>query len=174
MLDFKSPYFAQGPPSTHFVFGERPPISILNDHLQRLKSDPSTPKVVTEGGAVGSRTAMAVAATLAGRYLDFFGQEEELYVLERLQQGRAGKLPTRVFIYHGNGDSAIPVEGSRRFVEVIKSVKMDTEVMYHEEEGGDHGFELPSDNDVTLENTPWLKEGLEWLEVAWLSDKKAS
>lgn len=60
---------------------------------------------------------MAVGAVLvlAGRYLDFFGKEVNLFLLERLE-GRKERLPKRVFTYQGDQDSAVPVEVSRRLL----------------------------------------------------------
>ena len=82
-----------------------------------------------------------------------------LYPLEMLK--RVKGFP-KVFAYHGRDDSAVEVEQTEAFVKRCGEVLPEGRLLVRYE-GGDHGFDKLSG----LE-TPWLKEGLEFVTEEWL------
>lgn len=120
-----------------------------------------------------------VAAVLHGKLPELLGLEnDEFFPIERIERsgtvrddGSVGKsvvLPRRIWVYHGSKDHVVPVEGSRRFVQVVqeKLSGSETEVRYYEHEGGDHGFDAATN--FASDEDRWVREGYAWLEVAWL------
>ena len=94
-----------------------------------------------------------------GRFLEFFGREPHLSPLERLSQAKVVPL---TFILHRSEDSAVPVEGSKKFVEALGRVHPETEVIL-KTPCDDHGVDVA----VTVE-TEWMKEGLALITERWL------
>lgn len=67
----------------------------------------------------------------------------------------SGKFPP-LFIYHGDGDLAVPAEGTRKFVQTLQqSCRAASGKVFMKLEIGDHGFDTAANL-----NTQWLKEGL--------------
>ena len=87
------------------------------------------------------------------------GDDRSVYPLEMLESVK-GFPP--LFAYHGRDDSAVEVEQTEVFVKRLKEVWPEGKVLVRYERG-DHGF----DKLVGLE-TPWLKEGLEFVTWEWL------
>jgi acetyl esterase/lipase len=96
--------------------------------------------------------------------LEFLGNKSsDLFPLERLKKLAASNqlsLPP-FFIFHGEQDSAVPVDGSRRFASLLQETVPDVNVRLYIQDG-DHGF----DADATME-TLWLREGLAMISRKW-------
>lgn len=118
-----------------------------------------------------TRLDSAIAVVQNGRFLDLLGHEPELFVLERIE---AGLLPPRetgkpllppLFLLHGENDTAVPVDGTRKLVNILQRSHPDTK--FHVAiRPGDHGFDFPA---TTQDG--WLREGLNFVTGPWLSDK---
>lgn len=172
VLDLLSPFFLSGPTPPYKLFGQSPPPSAFSNHVAAVQTG-QKPKVVTDGGLGGGdeRDQMCAAAILNGKLPGLLGLDNAVcFPIERIEKDGEGevRLPRRVWVYHGAKDHAVPVEGSRKFVNVVKEKlgEKGTEVRYYEDEEGDHGFDLA----VSLERDAWLREGLDWVEQAWLGD----
>lgn len=187
LLDLLSPFFLSGAyysiSKSYTIIGISPPLSTFTNHIAAVKAG-RKPSVVTNGidpesGTQDERVQMGMAAVLHGKLPELLGLDnEDCFPIERI--GRSGTarndgsirktemLPRRVWIYHGSTDHVVPPEGSRRFVDVVREnlSGKGTEVKYYEDIGGDHVFDV----EMTLdsESNGWLREGYDWVEVAWL------
>lgn len=130
------------------------PESLLRDHLSAMQPG----KIVT-AALPPERIALAVAMAQHGIIGSYYGTDPK-HDLWKLLEGAAVIPPTLVL--HGSDDSAVPVEGSVRWVEAAKK-KFGEKVKLHIEAGGEHGF----DNFVPLE-TPWLQQELVEITAQWL------
>lgn len=153
MLDMKSPWFTK-----HFEkhpFG-RPmmPPSFVDDHLATIKVGE-----VISAVSPPARTDLALATLQYGRYPEILGSDREVYPMEMLKEVES--FPP-LFIFHGKEDSAVEVEQTEVFVGRLRGVLPEGRVLVKYEHG-DHGF----DASAGLE-TPWLKEGLDFVTGDWL------
>jgi acetyl esterase/lipase len=172
MLDLKSEYYTRA--------FEKPivgvpdiPNEVIDQSLSRSASLSSNEgsAVITEADPP-DRLALALAMVQNGRVLEFLGvgnkddDDHRLFPLERLAQKGSGSITPPLFpptlILHGSEDTAVPVSGTRKFVETLRNVdpSCDLRVIIRP---GDHGF----DAGATLE-TPWLADALEFVSRAWL------
>lgn len=122
---------------------------------------------------------MGMGAVLHGKLPELLGLDnEECFPIERVERSgtvhddgsvrNVEVLPRRVWVYHGSADHAVPAEGSRRFVEVVREKLGEkvTEVKYYEHKGADHGFDAMAK--LYSVKDGWLRDGYDWIEVAWL------
>lgn len=153
MFDMRSPFF-----TSHYEkhpFGmPMLPSSIIDDHLAAMK-----PGEVVSAVTPPARLDLAVATVQWGRFGEMLGVEEVMYPIERLR--KEGRFPP-LFVFYGREDRAVEVEGTERFVKVLREVDAEAKVVVKVEEG-DHGFDVG----VGLEE-PWLKEGLDFVTKEWL------
>jgi FAD/FMN-containing dehydrogenase len=116
------------------------------------------------------RLDSAMAVVHNGRYLELLGQEPELFILDRIEKlastSKLGEsLLPPLFLLHGNEDSAVPVEGTRKLVDALQ--RLDPGTLVHLAiRPGDHGF----DSSATI-HEPWLREGLNFVLSSWLDAK---
>ncbi|KAI8683412.1 Abhydrolase-3 domain-containing protein [Fusarium keratoplasticum] len=118
-----------------------------------------------------TRLDSAIAVVQNGRFLDLLGREPELFVLERIE---AGLMPQRetgmpllppLFLLHGKNDTAVPVDGTRKLVNMLQRLHPDTK--FHVAiRPGDHGFDFSA---TTQDG--WLREGLDFVTGPWLGEK---
>jgi acetyl esterase/lipase len=172
MLDLKSEYYT-GASEKPIVGVPNIPNEVIDRFLSLLESPSANgrPAVITEADPPG-RLALALAMVQNGRVLEFLGVSDEdgddprLFPLERLAQKSSSSDARPLFpptlIMHGSEDTAVPVSGTRKFVEILRNVdpNCDLRVLIR---SGDHGF----DAGATLE-TPWLADALEFVSRAWL------
>jgi acetyl esterase/lipase len=172
MLDLKSEYYTRA--------FEKPivgvpdiPNEVIDQSLSRSASLSSNEgsAVITEADPP-DRLALALAMVQNGRVLEVFGvgnkddDDHRLFPLERLAQKGSGSITPPLFpptlILHGSEDTAVPLSGTRKFVETLRNVdpSCDLRAIIRP---GDHGF----DAGATLE-TPWLADALEFVSRAWL------
>ncbi|KAL1613804.1 hypothetical protein SLS54_010265 [Diplodia seriata] len=138
------------------------PRSIVDEHLAKVRNG-ELPAVVSEDARL-ERGALMFAMTQDGFCGEFFpGEREELFVLERL--GRRGERFPRggVFVWHGEKDSVVPVEGSLRLERVVREVDPGLRFRLALRDG-DHGFDAESSIDEE-----WMAEGLGEIVDAWLA-----
>ncbi|KAI9150867.1 beta-lactamase [Paramyrothecium foliicola] len=117
------------------------------------------------------RLAVALASVQTGRFLEFLGEEPELFILDRIQTNNLpqkksiGPLLPPFFILHGKEDSAVPANGTLRFLETLRekhsAVRFRVAI-----QPGDHGFDFGA----TLDDS-WLRNGLNFVTSPWHGDK---
>lgn len=159
MLDLRSKFYTESY-SKPIVHVPNVPTSVLIDHLTN-----NTEAWITAADPP-DRLELAFCIVQNGLFLDILGAEDKsLFPMDRIEDlqsaGKRIRLPP-MFILHGEQDSAVPVEGSRRFVRFLRRISPDTSVVLYTQDG-DHGF----DAGATLE-TPWLRDGLVRISAAWL------
>ncbi|KAF2478202.1 alpha/beta-hydrolase [Lindgomyces ingoldianus] len=138
------------------IFGPLPPPSLIDDHLSTI-----TPGTTITSAIPPTRIPLSFALFAHGRYEEFFGKGKELWPITAVE-GAAFFPPS--FIIHGTEDEAVSVEDSKAFVEKVESVVEGAE-MRLATRPGNHGFDVQ----LREEDEGWLKEGLAWVEVAWLA-----
>lgn len=159
MLDMKADHYTREYPKP-IVNVPNYPMSVVDVGLASM-GEP-----ITEADPP-ARLDLALASVQTGRYLDFLGASPELFVMDRLREGRYAKSPGTpifppLFVLHGEQDSAVPVEGTRRFVELIKQKDRQAKYLVAYQPG-DHGFDFQA----TLKDE-WLRDGLDWISLEWL------
>ncbi|KAL9084903.1 MAG: hypothetical protein Q9165_007856 [Trypethelium subeluteriae] len=159
MLDFD--------PSVYTAKGRKPilgnpeyPTSLIEDHLKNMPLDADDKSRPISDDDPPTRFQLAIASAQQGRIPGFLGTGEKLYPMERVLKE---PLKPVLFIAHGEDDSAVPVEGSRKFVQVLRNNQPDARVVLLTQPG-EHGFDRSS----TIEDT-WLRDGLRPITEAWLS-----
>ncbi|KAH7240442.1 Alpha/Beta hydrolase protein [Fusarium solani] len=136
LVDAKSPHFTELYEKPMFGFPHLP-VSLLRDHQASF---------VQNGGS--------------GEL--FPSNKRDLHILEKLEDG--GRFPRGgLFVWHGKGDTVVPVQGSVKLSEKIGEVNPDLPFTLAIQEG-DHGFDEKSSIDE-----PWMQEGLKGLVAAWLA-----
>jgi len=163
VLDIKSRFFTQ---EYEKDIGGTPtiPKSILAEHLEAIEQHANTGKKSIISSAIPpDRRLLAMSIIQQGLYAKILGEEKILYPLERLDDVSSDDVPP-ILILHGEQDSAVPVEGSKKWTEAAKS-KLGREKVSLILRPGEHGF----DNDPSLTpETDWLKSELERITKAWL------
>ncbi|KAJ5097064.1 alpha/beta-hydrolase [Penicillium angulare] len=161
MLDLKAPFYKESF-SKPIVGVPNMPNMLIDEHIG-FKSGPAPPTITAADPP--ERLKLAFSMVQNGRFLEFFGHDNpELFPMERVHNiAMSGKqkLPP-IFIFHGEQDSAVPVDGSRQFVSLLRDVYPEGEIQFHVQDG-DHGFDV----DASLK-TPWLANGLQMISKSWL------
>ncbi|KAM0552674.1 hypothetical protein ACHAPJ_007771 [Fusarium lateritium] len=166
MIDMKAAHFTQFCQKTIVGVPNYP-----NEAVDEFLSATSGRAAITEADPpVRLDSAMAVVHN--GRYLELLGEEPKLFVLERIKaQASPNKtgnpLFPPLFLLHGEGDSAVPVEGTRKLVDILRRVDPKTR-LHLAIQPGDHGFDFKA----TIQE-PWLKEGLDFITGPWLNSKSS-
>ncbi|KAE8147901.1 alpha/beta-hydrolase [Aspergillus avenaceus] len=168
MVDLRSRFYRESY-SKPIVGVANVPVRVVNDHLATLTQESQRPWVTAANPP--DRLELAFAITQNGRYLEVFGSaDRELFPMERIEDllsnGEKVRLPP-MFILHGEQDSAVPVESSKKFVRFLREKLPQTTVMLYTQDG-DHGF----DAEATLE-TPWLQKRLDIISQVWLEPSSA-
>ncbi|KAL9066355.1 MAG: hypothetical protein Q9157_007176 [Trypethelium eluteriae] len=158
MLDFD--------PSVYITKGRKPilgnpeyPTSWVEDHIKNMPLNADgRPKPISDDDPP-TRVQLAIASAQQGRIPDFLGTSEKLFPMKRVLKEPFTPV---LLIIHGEDDSAVPVEGSRKFVQLLGNSQPDTRVSLWTQPG-EHGFDVST----TLEDT-WLRDGLRPVTKAWL------
>jgi acetyl esterase/lipase len=156
MIDLKDAWYSE--PGRKAIFGQSPPSypeGWLDQQLEAAKSaGPITERIPKEG-----ELDLFVATLLEGRYTGILGSDSKLYPLENLKRMRGqGETLTPIWMFHGEQDTIIPVDGTRRFVQEAQGGVGERIIP-----GAEHGFD---DDSVGLD-TDWVVEGRKWLEKYW-------
>ncbi len=148
------------------------PISLLEDRQKSFTiGNQSTVPVVTEADPP-DRLALSFACVQHGRYLDLLGRSNKtLFPIKRVSDdadadaaGKGGSLPP-MFIFHGMEDSAVPSDGTLRFVEALSQHRPRAKCRL-ELQHGDHGFDF----EASIDGTDWLRRGLDFTNEHWLKN----
>ncbi|KAK9427919.1 Alpha/Beta hydrolase protein [Lipomyces doorenjongii] len=155
MIDLKSDFYTKA--------FEKPilgcpmlPSNIIDEHTTKFTRN----QIIVTSAVPPDRSDLAFAIVQQGRLLDFFGNgPPTLFPMEQLEH--VDSVPP-LFIFHGRDDSAVPFEESDSFVTKLRT-KLPESKVHFAVEPGEHGL----DATATLE-TPWLKQGLEFVTQKWL------
>ncbi|KAH8592581.1 Alpha/Beta hydrolase protein [Bisporella sp. PMI_857] len=160
MVDVKSRHFTESYEKPMFGLPQLPR-SLINDHLLRLRNG-EVPSIISSDHK-GERAELMFAYVQHGAFKDHFPQERrELFPLDRLEDG--ARFPRGgVFLWHGKGDTVVPVEGSVKLKEKVTEVDPGLKFRLALEEG-DHGFDAQSNID-----DGWMAEGLKDIVKVWLA-----
>lgn len=166
ILDLKSRFYTESYPKP--IIGV-PNVSsdLIEKHLAAMRDSPS-PSIVTAADPP-ERLRLAFSIFQNGRLFDFLGagagdgEDPRFFPMDRVERLAAvGRLELPpLFLFHGEQDSAVPTEGTRKFASFLRKNGHKGEVKVYIQDG-DHGF----DYNATLE-TGWLKDGLGMISKAW-------
>jgi acetyl esterase/lipase len=148
--------FLRCTPGPTFLGHPSPKESELDDHLAALR-----PGTIVSSSFPPERINISYPMAAYGRYLDFFGKDESMWPVGKVEQEGVRLPPT--WIIHGAADTAVSVDDSRLFVERCKELGVG-EVRLSEREGMEHGFDI----EMKESEEEWLREGLSWVEGKWL------
>ena len=133
-----------------------PPRKLIDDFLANL-----VPGSIISGATPPERDFVAPLLRAYGLWGKYFGEGKHLMPNTRIEDAEFF-IPTHIM--HGRGDTNVPVEGSRKFVErgreLFPGVRF--EIVTPE---GDHGF----DGRIYEEDEEWLAEFLKGVEEDWLA-----
>lgn len=165
MIDLKAEHYTKA--------YQKPIVGVSNypkETVNEFLSSTAGSTAITEADPP-SRLDSAIAVVQNGRFLELMGEEPELFTLECIKRGsvpskEVGKpLLPPLFLLHGKDDTAVPVEGTRKLVELLKC--KDPETKFHVSiQPGDHGFDF-----TATSKDSWLREGLDFITGPWLSGK---
>ncbi|KAG4293379.1 hypothetical protein FPRO06_12867 [Fusarium proliferatum] len=132
MIDMRSDHFCKAYPKR---MGQYPQISyeIVSQHLKQLPDGPQP--------STRAISNLPIAMVQHGTYTGFFGDQRSLFPIEYLEDNPqlALELPF-IWLHHGNNDSEVPIEGSRKFVAKLRELNPKAKLRYTELEGAEHGF----------------------------------
>lgn len=171
MLDMRAPHYSTATDDAVFIGVPRFPESTVTEHLEKMK-----PEDAALPAFPPARIPFLAATFQHGRALEIYERGTEnsprkglLFPIERLDSEGA-KLPRGgVSIVHGVSDRAVPVEGSKKFVEKARELMKgkqggDKVVLVVRE--GDHGF----DGEANLDDE-WLRDALKAAVETWLESR---
>ena len=167
------------------MIAQYPMLDMLSDHFTRCYSKPIVgvpnypPSVVEKflanmSGAITeadppTRLDLAIAAVQNGCYLDFMGDDPDLFVFEELKRIKSemsnnshGRLFPPLYLLHGEQDSAVPVEGTRKLIEYIRDIDPAAKLHVAIREG-EHGFDFSASV-----KDDWMREGLGFIATEWI------
>ncbi|RKL04531.1 hypothetical protein BFJ70_g17202 [Fusarium oxysporum] len=128
----RSDHFCKAYPK---IIGQYPQIDyeLVSQHLKQL---PDGSRPTTRG-----ISTLPIALVQHGTYTSFFGDHRSLFPIEQLEDNPqlALQLPF-IWLHHGNDDSEVPIEGSRKFVQKLRELNPKAKLRYTELEGAEHGF----------------------------------
>ncbi|KAK9365607.1 Alpha/Beta hydrolase [Lipomyces kononenkoae] len=144
------------------------PESIVTDHVENM-----VPGSVVSSSIPPARIPLMLGIVQQGRLLEFYMREatsdedvKRLLPMRRIEDADA-KLPAGgLFINHGAQDTAVPLEGSEKFVAKIRTLmkgKQGADNVTLTIQDGDHGY----DTQTTLDED-WVQDGLKAVVSAWL------
>jgi acetyl esterase/lipase len=159
MLDMSDEVFGSEAASYHPMGLPTLPVSIVEEHLELMRPD-----AVVSAADPPKRHQLAVAMLQHGRWKEFFGEGEELNPMKTMERvDRAAECPF-VFLFHGTGDSSVPVEGTMKFAEGMRERFGDDKCHLYTGPG-EHGLDL----EVGVDDS-WMRIGLAKVTEAWLGE----
>jgi len=156
MIDLRDAWYSE--PGKKVIWGQSPsfPDGWLDQQLEEVakSAKPVTERIPKEG-----EPDLFVATLLEGRYTEILGSDSNLYPLENLKRIKEqGEVLTPIWMFHGEQDTIIPMDGTRKFVQEAQEGVYERIIP-----GAEHGFD---DDSVGLD-TDWVIEGREWLQKYW-------
>lgn len=157
MVDVQDPWYTVASEGKNPFGVPLLPRETVDGAIEAAKSE----KVISEAFPP-ERLMLATAAVQWGRMGEMMGGELEEEGLVPLKVLETVPSVPYMFVLHSEQDSAVPVEGSRRFVEKVGE-RFGVEMVRLYTGPGEHGF----DTESRLEEE-WLKEGLVKVTDVWL------
>ncbi|KAL0934065.1 uncharacterized protein CTRU02_210864 [Colletotrichum truncatum] len=158
-IDLKATHHTEG--SKGPILGlPKVPFSVAEAHLSKVR-DGSLPAIISADPGF-ERASLMFAFVHDGLSKHLFPAEKRhLFPFEKLDDG--ARFPRGgVFVWHGNEDTLVPVEGSIRLKE--KVTELDPELEFHLAlRPGEHGFDH-----TTKLDEDWMADGFKNLVKAWL------
>lgn len=141
------------------------------DLKQRILQIQNGPRVSATGT---ERQGFGASIARAGFFADVFSpggkldDDPTVWLNRRIRQG--AELPGRIWVLHGDVDSAVPVDTSLAFAETLKqqgrasrgTLRLDVV------RGMDHGFDMAAANGWKGPEDPLILEATAWLAEKWL------
>jgi len=154
MIDLKIPFFTQAY-EKNMVGYPTPPGNAIETHMSSLRGEE-----IVSSAASPDRMDLAISVIQQGKFVEMIGDDTNLFPMERLDLVK--EIPP-MFIIHGKNDSIVPYRSSEAFVEKMRNIHPRVKVFYNAVLGCDHRPDLKANL-----NTPWLKEGLDFITPFWL------
>ncbi|KLO19124.1 alpha/beta-hydrolase [Schizopora paradoxa] len=173
MLDLKAPYWTEKYPK-NIAGNPQYPFSVISNYFEAMEKN----KQIVSSTPMGNRGVLAAACVQHGCFLKLFGKDldillgqNDIHPEDVIASG--AKLPP-MLIVHGIQDTVVPVEGTDKFVELVKKYKsistMDVKCIFSETSlmyarvPGDHEFDFV----VGLNDCDWVIKGADFLEKHWI------
>lgn len=117
------------------------------------------------------RVAVGMWIARIGLFHDVFNpngrlDENELVWLNRRVKTGA-RLPERIWVLHGSGDTAVPPDTSTLFAAVMEA--QGRKVRLDMVDGKEHGFDMAASENWQGANDPLILEATAWLAETWLN-----
>jgi acetyl esterase/lipase len=155
MIDLKDAWYSE--PGKKLICGESP--SFPNGWLDQQLKTANSAKPITERIPKEGEPDLFVATLLEGQYTEILGSDSRLFPLENLKRMQEqGETLTPIWMFHGDQDSIIPVDGTKKFVQEAQGGVEERIIP-----GAEHGFD---DDSVGLD-TDWVIEARDWLKSQW-------
>ncbi|KAK2688391.1 hypothetical protein QWA68_012337 [Fusarium oxysporum] len=164
MVDMKAAHFSESYAKSIVGVPNYP-----NQDVNKFLSATVVKPAITEADPpVRLDSAMAVVHN--GRYLELLGEDPDLFILDRIKKVASTSnyeksLFPPLFLLHGEEDTAVPVDGTRKLVDYLQRFDPSTQI-HLAIRPGDHGFDFTATIDE-----PWLREGLDFVVGPWLDSK---
>ncbi|KAF5613323.1 alpha beta hydrolase fold-3 [Fusarium tjaetaba] len=160
LVDAKSRHFSEAYEKPMFGFPQMP-ATLIDEHKAKVKNG-EVDSIITADPQV-QRAALMFSYIQNGKYGELFPfNRRDLFILDKIEDG--ARFPRGgVFVWHGNEDTVVPVEGSIKLADMIKELDPDLTFTLAVREG-EHGFDATSSIDE-----PWFSKGLNPLVHAWLA-----
>jgi acetyl esterase/lipase len=160
LLQYPMTSYLTRPATVPFHGQDAPGPKFIDEYISAI-----VPGTIVSSVVPPEKMDLSYALSIYGRWREFFGYTKDLLPIEAIEDAKSFP-PT--WIVHGEADTAVSVEDSKAFVKKVEEVlgeEIGKTVWLHVEPGVDHGF----DGGLKEEDTPWLKEGLKWVEEQWLA-----
>jgi len=155
VLDLESKFFATSYEKT--VLGTPMlPASTFDDYMAKLGNPPE----IRSEDSPPTAMEFTMAVVQRGKFPQLMGPEDEVYPFRLIEKG--AKIRPQYLVLHGSEDSAVPVEHSVRWMELVK-MNQGAENVALIVRPGEHGFE----STATIEDE-WLKPELTKIVNAWV------
>ncbi|KAJ5201022.1 alpha beta hydrolase fold-3 [Penicillium cf. viridicatum] len=159
-VDGKSGHFTEAYEKPMFGFPHLP-VYLLDEHLAKIGKG-EVPSIISADPTLERARLMFSMVQNAGYKNLFPAERRDLFILDRLDDG--ARFPSGgVFVWHGKGDTVVPVEGSVKLMNKVSEVDADAK-FYLAIEEGEHGFDATAKID-----DKWMAGGLKDLVTAWLA-----
>ncbi|RDW57180.1 hypothetical protein BP6252_13828 [Coleophoma cylindrospora] len=153
-IDLKIPFFTTAY-ERNMVGFPMYPADTIEKHMASVK-----PTDVASTAEPPLRLELGFSAIQQGRFVELLGSDPILFPMERLDT--VEHVPS-MMILHGENDSGVPYKSSEAFVEKLKETHPQVKVHYNVVPDCEHGLDA-----VATLDTPWLKEGLDFITPLWL------
>ncbi|OQV01702.1 hypothetical protein CLAIMM_07007 [Cladophialophora immunda] len=164
VLDLKARFYTEEYAPKVVLGAPTIPGEVMAEHLRAIEEDAKRgQRRVVSSATPPERLPLCLSMVQQGLMTKLLGEERVLFPLETVEDVSPHQVPP-VLVIHGRDDTAVPVEGSEKWVGKAREKLGDAKVALVVQPG-EHGFD--ADENVTLD-TPWLKDALVPITKAWL------